>query len=287
MLASLLDGLKVASTIKEQVKHSVNQRLKDGIRPPKLAVVLVGQDPASQVYVNNKRKACAAMGFDSQSFDLESSVSEEQLLQIILGLNEDPSVDGILVQLPLPDHINAKHIIEHIHPQKDVDGFHPYNFGRLAQGNPLLRPCTPFGIMTMLDYYELPVKGKHAVVVGASKIVGRPMALELLLANATVTVCHRSTRNLEDHVRAAEILVVATGQHGSVSTDWLNHNQVVIDVGIHRDEQGKLKGDIDFEHAKEKVAWITPVPGGVGPMTIATLLSNTLLAAELNQQKAE
>lgn len=284
MAAAILDGTKVASTIKHDLMQAVKLRLNNGQRPPQLAVILVGEDQASKIYVENKRKACFEVGFKSRSFDLSKDFTELELLNLITRLNNDDEVDGILVQLPLPDHIDTRKIIEQINPKKDVDGFHPYNFGRLAQGNPVLRPCTPWGIMTLLSYYNIPLAGKNAVVVGASQIVGRPMALELLLASATVSICHRSTQNLADHIRGAEIVVVATGHHGVLNTDWLEEHQVIIDVGIHRDNNGKLRGDMDFAKAKEKVAWITPVPGGVGPMTIATLLSNTLLAAELNQK---
>ncbi|MFA5959061.1 MAG: bifunctional methylenetetrahydrofolate dehydrogenase/methenyltetrahydrofolate cyclohydrolase FolD [Tatlockia sp.] len=280
MTATLLDGKLASAELKQQIKLAVVERLNKGLRPPGLAVVLVGNDPASQIYVSNKRKACYEAGFNSYAYDLPANTSETELLQLIETLNQDKTVDGILVQLPMPAAIDDNKIIEAIHPQKDVDGFHPYNVGRLALQNPLLRPCTPLGIIHLLDYYRIPLEGLHAVVIGASNIVGRPMALEFLLAKATVTICHRFTKQLEKHVRAADILVVAAGVKEVISTDWLHEKQIVIDVGMHRLSDGKLRGDVDFARAKEKVAFLTPVPGGVGPMTIATLLQNTLGAAE-------
>ncbi|GGI80678.1 bifunctional methylenetetrahydrofolate dehydrogenase/methenyltetrahydrofolate cyclohydrolase FolD [Legionella impletisoli] len=283
-MASLLDGKKVASELHQTILRAVSKRIQSGLPAPQLAVILVGDDAPSQIYVQNKRKACKEMGIQSLFYHLARDTHEEDLLSLINELNENREVDGILVQLPLPTHIESKTIIEHINPYKDVDGFHPYNFGRLAQGNPLLRPCTPYGIMRLLNYYDLSLQGKNVVVVGASNIVGRPMALECLLAGATVTICHRGTRNLKEHILNAEVIIVATGHHGVIKTEWLNKNHVVIDVGIHRNKEGKLQGDIDFDAAKEVVAWLTPVPGGVGPMTIATLMMNTMLAAELNQQ---
>lgn len=279
MTAQLIEGKKIASEIRQHIKERVSKKYQQGRRVPGLAVILVGNDPASKVYVNSKRKACQEVGFFSYSFDLPEHTSEKELLSLISRLNEDPTVDGILVQLPLPQQINEAKIIEHIKPDKDVDGFHPYNIGHLAQRNPILRPCTPFGIIKLLEYYSIPIKGKHAVIIGASNIVGRPLSLELLLAGATVTTCHRFSIELEKHVNIADILIMATGKIDLIDYECLHKDQVVIDVGIHRLENGKLRGDIDFEVAKEKVAWITPVPGGVGPMTIATLLENTMFAA--------
>ncbi len=249
--------------------------------PPGLAVILLGNNPASSIYVNNKRKVCAEVGFNSYSYDLPTQTSELELVDLIDTLNANEDVDGILVQLPLPTHINTTTIIERIDPKKDVDGFHPYNLGRLAQGNPLLRPCTPYGVIQLLQHYQLDLLGKHAVVVGASNIVGRPMALELLLAKATVTICHSATQQLEQHIRSADLIVVAAGSYDVVKTDWLNYKQIIIDIGMHRRQDGTVHGDVDFNEAKSKVQWITPVPGGVGPMTICTLLQNTLLAAGL------
>ncbi|AHE67506.1 bifunctional methylenetetrahydrofolate dehydrogenase/methenyltetrahydrofolate cyclohydrolase FolD [Legionella oakridgensis] len=279
MSASLLAGKPIASAIMQDIKQTVMAHEQKGHRPPGLAVILVGADPASLIYVNNKRKACHEVGFKSYAYDLPEQTSEKDLLMLIEQLNEANDIDGILVQLPLPSHIHTQAIIERLKPTKDVDGFHPYNLGRLAQGNPQLRPCTPYGIIQMLNYYQLTLSGKHAVVVGASNIVGRPMALEFLLAKATVTICHRATRDLEHHVRAADILVVATGVPDVINVNWLNKQQIIIDVGIHRNEDGTLRGDVDYALAKDKVAWITPVPGGVGPMTISTLLKNTFYAA--------
>lgn len=278
MTALLLDGKQVAESLKRDIAQAILARTSIGGRPPGLAVILVGKDPASEIYVNNKRKACAEVGIHSTAFDF-STISEEKLLQLIQELNEDSTIDGILVQLPLPDSINTSKIIESIAVAKDVDGFHPYNLGRLAQRTPLLRPCTPYGIIHLLNAYQLPLQGKRAVVIGASNIVGRPMAMELLLAGATVTICHRFTEEIELHVRTADILIVAAGVRDVIDPTWLNNTQILVDVGMHRLENGKLRGDVDFAEASKRVAWITPVPGGVGPMTIATLLQNTLNAA--------
>lgn len=279
MSASILDGKFVAAEIRHQIKQNVATRIQQGYRAPGLAVVLVGAEPASTIYVNNKRRACTEAGFNSYAYNLPIETRENELLSLIDTLNESVDVDGILVQLPLPAHINTNAIIERINPGKDVDGFHPYNLGRLAQGNPQLRPCTPYGVMKLLDYYHLPIVGKHAVVIGASNIVGRPMALELLHAKATVTICHSATRELKEHVRMADILVVAAGKPNLIDTNWLHSTQILIDIGIHRRHDGTIHGDVDFNKARENVAWITPVPGGVGPMTICMLLQNTLLAA--------
>ena len=279
MVASILDGKMVAADIRQRIKNNVTARIIEGHRPPGLAVVLVGENPASTIYVNNKHKACTEAGFNSYAYHLPMDISEDELLSLIDTLNISKDVDGILIQLPLPAHINTSKVIERIDPDKDVDGFHPCNFGRLAQGNPLLRPCTPYGVMKLLDYYQLSVAGKHAVIIGSSNIVGRPMALELLLAKATVTVCNRSTLKLENHVRMADLVVVATGTPNVINTDWLHCEQILIDIGIHRRQDGTVHGDVDFDEAQKKVAWITPVPGGAGPMTIAMLLQNTLFAA--------
>lgn len=279
MTASLLTGKALASGMMQDLKVTIQQRQAQGFNAPGLAVILIGCDPASVIYVARKRQACEEVGIHSHAFDLPETTSEAALLSLIDELNHSKAIDGILVQLPLPEHIQTSAVIERIHPDKDVDGFHPYNLGRLAQGNPALRPCTPYGIIQLLNHYELPVIGKHVVVIGASNIVGRPVALEFLLAKATVTVCHRNTSSLETHVRIADIIVVATGMKDIIDTSWLKKNQILIDVGIHRQKEGTLRGDVNFELAKEKVAWITPVPGGVGPMTISTLLQNTLIAA--------
>jgi methylenetetrahydrofolate dehydrogenase (NADP+)/methenyltetrahydrofolate cyclohydrolase len=242
-------------------------------------VILVGDDPASEIYVRNKRTACEECGFVSVSHDLPHSTTQTELLSLIEKLNRDPAIDGILVQVPLPDHIDERKVIETITPEKDVDGFHPYNVGRLALRIPLMRPCTPYGVIKLLEHTDVAAKGRHAVIVGASNLVGRPMALELLLAGATVTVCHRFTTDLRPHVEQADILVVAVGKPGIVPGEWVKPGAVVIDVGITRMPDGKLKGDVQFEAARERASWITPVPGGVGPMTVAILMKNTLESA--------
>lgn len=280
MSAQIIDGKAIATELKQDLKKATDLRLASGKRRPGLAVVLIGGDPASQVYVGSKRRSCEEVGFKSVSHDLPESTTQEQLLSLIDELNVDTDIDGILVQLPLPAHINTDAIIEHIVPHKDVDGFHPYNIGRLAQRNPQLRPCTPKGIITMLTKSGIDLRGQEAVVVGASNIVGRPMALELMLAGCTTTVCHRMTKDLEFHVRRAEILVVAVGKPNFIPGEWVKQGAIIIDVGINRLDDGSLTGDVEFDVAKEKAAWITPVPGGVGPMTVATLLENTLYAAE-------
>ena len=279
MSARIIDGKAIAADIRQQVKQGIDKRLEAGKRPPGLAVILVGSDPASEIYVRNKRRACEESGLLSRSWDLAEDTPQQQLLDLIDTLNDDAEIDGILVQLPLPGHINPETIIERIHPDKDVDGFHPYNVGRLALRIPQLRPCTPRGIITLLDNTDEPYYGREAVVVGVSNHVGRPMALELLMAGATVTCCHRFTKDLEKHVRSAEILVVAVGKPGLVPGEWVRPGATVIDVGIHRSDNG-LIGDVVFAAAQQRAGWITPVPGGVGPMTVATLLQNTLYAAE-------
>lgn len=280
MSALLIDGRKIAESLRAEIKTRVDQRLASGGRVPGLAVVMVGNNPASEVYVRNKRKACVEVGIRSFSHDLPGDTSEAALLALIDGLNANNDVDGILVQLPLPAHINTDRVIERIRPDKDVDGFHPYNVGRLALRKPVLRPCTPRGVIRLLESTGQALRGKDAVVVGASNHVGRPMALELLLAGCTTTVCHRFTRDLAQQVTRAEILVVAVGKPGLVHGAWIKPGALVIDVGINRDADGTLVGDIEFEAARERAGWITPVPGGVGPMTVATLLLNTLDAAE-------
>jgi methylenetetrahydrofolate dehydrogenase (NADP+)/methenyltetrahydrofolate cyclohydrolase len=279
MSARIIDGKSIAADIRQQVKEGINTRLESGKRPPGLAVILVGSDPASEIYVRNKRRACEESGVLSRSWDLPEDTSQQQLLDLIDTLNDDTEIDGILVQLPLPGHINPETVIERILPDKDVDGFHPYNVGCLALRVPQLRPCTPRGIITLLDSTDESYYGREAVVVGVSNHVGRPMALELLMAGATVTCCHRFTKDLEKHVRSAEILVVAAGKPGLVPGEWVQPGATVIDVGIHRTDTG-LIGDVVFEKAQQRAGWITPVPGGVGPMTVATLLQNTLYAAE-------
>ncbi|MCU7851769.1 MAG: bifunctional methylenetetrahydrofolate dehydrogenase/methenyltetrahydrofolate cyclohydrolase FolD [Candidatus Thiodiazotropha sp. (ex Monitilora ramsayi)] len=282
MSANILDGKAIAADLRQQIKSSVDQRVATGQRRPGLAVVLVGENPASQVYVRNKRKSCDEVGFYSVSHDLPVSTTQDDLLALIDQLNADDDIDGILVQLPLPDHIDEESVIERILPTKDVDGFHPYNVGRLALRMPVLRSCTPKGVMTLLERTGQKLEGLDAVIIGQSNIVGRPMALELLAARCTITVCHSRTKDLAEKARNADVLVVAIGRGEFVPGDWIKQGAIVIDVGMNRNEQGKLVGDVDFETAKERGSWITPVPGGVGPMTIATLLENTLQAAELH-----
>lgn len=279
MTAQLINGKLIADQVKQEVKSGVQQRLQAGLRPPGLAVIMVGNDPASAVYVRNKRQACESVGFKSVAHDLPSDTDEKFLLNLISQLNQDSDIDGILVQLPLPKHINTDTVLNQITPDKDVDGLHPFNLGRLAQRKPLLRPCTPKGIMRLIASTGTDPKGKEAVVVGASNMVGRPMGLEFLMAGATVTTCHRFTQNLEEHVRRAEILVIAVGKPAFLNGDWIKPGAIVLDVGITRQADGSLAGDIDFESARQRAAWITPVPGGVGPMTVASLLENTLYAA--------
>lgn len=279
MTAQLIDGKAFAAQLKLDIQQTIQEKLASGHRRPGLAVILVGEDPASNIYVRNKREACEQVGIQSFFHALPDSVTEKELIDLISQLNSNKNVDGILLQLPLPKHIHANKILEHIDPYKDVDGFHPYNFGRLAQRRPLLRPCTPYGIMLLLDHIQQPYKGKHAVIIGASNIVGRPMALELLIAGATTTVCHRFTHDLGYFVKQADILISAVGKPNLIKSEWIKEGSTVIDVGITRLEDGTLSGDIEFAGARERAAWITPVPGGVGPMTVAVLLRNTLVAA--------
>lgn len=280
MSAKIIDGKAAASTLKEQIKADVFALTTQGHRPPGLAVILVGSDFASQKYVSSKIKSCEEVGFKSKSYMLDEVTRQAELLAIIDELNEDASIDGILVQMPLPEHINADTVVERIKADKDVDGFHPFNIGRLAQRRPLLESCTPKGIMTLLRQTIPDMKGLNAVVVGASNHVGRPMSLELLLAGCTVTTTHRYTTNLAAHIQAADIVVAAAGKPGLVKGEWIKPGAVVIDVGINRDSNNKIIGDVVFETASEHASWITPVPGGVGPMTVATLMQNTLIAAK-------
>ena len=280
MAAKIIDGKTIAQQVRLEVAEKVKQRLANGKRAPGLAVVLVGEDPASQIYVGSKRRACEEVGFLSRSYDLPATTSESALLELIDSLNNDSEIDGILVQLPLPAGIDNVKVLERIAPDKDVDGFHPYNVGRLCQRAPLLRPCTPRGIITLLERYNIDTYGLNAVVVGASNIVGRPMSLELLLAGCTTTVTHRFTNDLRHHIEHADLLVVAVGKPGFIPGAWIKPGAIVIDVGINRLESGKVVGDVEFDVAAERAAWITPVPGGVGPMTVATLIQNTLQACE-------
>lgn len=282
MTAQIISGTQLSNQIKSNVAQQVSQYVERGKRAPGLAVILVGSDPASQVYVGSKRKSCTEIGITSKSYDLPETTTEQALLELIEELNQDNTVDGILVQLPLPKHIDSTKVIEKISPEKDVDGFHPYNVGRLCQRIPTLRACTPYGVMKLLETTGISFYGKHAVIVGASNIVGRPMALELLLAGCTVTVTHRFTEDLASHIRQADILVVAVGKPKFIKGEWIKEGAVVVDVGINRIE-GKLVGDVEFEIAAERAAYITPVPGGVGPMTVAMLMQNTLSAYEKHE----
>ena len=287
MPAKQIDGKAIANEVRLQLKQREAERVAAGRRAPGLGVVLVGNDPASEIYVRNKRAACDFCGILVSAFHLPTDTTQEALLDLIDQLNADPTMDGILVQTPLPPHIDTETVIERILPSKDVDGFHPYNIGRLAVRMPTLRSCTPYGVMELLKSTGESFHGREAVVVGASNHVGRPMTLELMRAGCTVTTCHRFTRSLEDWVRHAEILVVAVGRPGLVKGEWVRENATVIDVGINRLDSGKLVGDIEFAAAAERAAWITPVPGGVGPMTVAMLMRNTLQTADAADGRAE
>ena len=271
-----MDGKRIAEEFRKEVRSGTDALVQRGERRPGLAVVMVGDNAASAVYVRNKRRACEETGIASVAHDLPAKTSEAELLALIDRLNADPTIDGILVQLPLPAHIASTEVLERIDPSKDVDGFHPYNIGRLAQGSPVMRPCTPYGMILMLEREGIDVRGKNAVIVGRSNIVGRPMALELLMKAATVTVCHSQTKELARHVGEADILVAAIGKARFVPGNWVRPEAIVLDVGINRLPDGKLVGDVDYEEAAKRAGWITPVPGGVGPMTIAALMKNTL-----------
>jgi methylenetetrahydrofolate dehydrogenase (NADP+) / methenyltetrahydrofolate cyclohydrolase len=285
MSARIIDGRAIAATHRARIGAEVEAMKSAGLRAPGLAVVLVGDNPASEVYVRNKRKACAEVGVESHSYDLPAQTPQTDLLALIDRLNRDRAIDGILVQLPLPPHIDPETVIESIDPAKDVDGFHPYNVGRLAVRLPRLRPCTPWGVIQLLRAIEEPFKGRTACVIGASNIVGRPMALELLLAGATTVICHRFTRDTRAHVRDADVVIAAAGKPGLVRGDWIKPGATVIDIGINRLEDGTLAGDVEFDAAADRAAWITPVPGGVGPMTVAMLLENTLKARRFGENE--
>lgn len=280
MSAQILDGKAISEKVKQQLAEKVQARVDQGLRAPGLAVVLVGVDPASQIYVNKKVEACEKVGFISQKYVLDEETTQDSLLRQIDALNDDPAIDGILVQLPLPKHLDSNVILERIKADKDVDGFHPYNMGRLTQKMPTMRPCTPYGVMVMLKETGIDLVGKDAVVVGVSNIVGRPMGMELLMERCTVTFCHSKTKDLARKVSEADIVVVGVGIPEMVKGEWIKPGAIVIDVGINRLETGKLAGDVEFDVAKERASWITPVPGGVGPMTVAMLMSNTLFACE-------
>ena len=280
--AQLIDGKAVAARVHERVRADVEARKSRGLRAPALATVLVGNDPASEVYVRNKRLTCEKVGIRSVPMHFDAGVGQDELLAAVDALNVDPLIDGILVQLPLPAHLDATAVTERIRPDKDVDGFHPYNIGRLAQRRPALRPCTPYGVMELLRSAGETFKGRTAVVVGASNHVGRPMMLELMLAGATAACCHRFTADVAAEVARADILVVAVGRPAMVKGDWIKPGAIVIDVGINRLDDGRLVGDVEFEAARQRARAITPVPGGVGPMTVAMLMQNTLQAADDN-----
>jgi len=281
MSAQIISGKAIAEDMLNSIKSRIDQRLAAGKRAPSLAVILVGGDPASSIYVRNKRLACEKVGIKSIAYDLAPDIQESELFALIQKLNDDDTVDGILVQSPLPPQIDEKLIIEHISAAKDVDGFHPYNIGRLAVRQPTLRSCTPYGVIKMLNSANISLKGLDAVVVGVSNHVGRPMALELLLAGCTVTSCHRHTKDLRGIIGRSDLVVAAAGKAGLIKGDWIKPGAIVIDIGINRLDDGTICGDVDFEAAKQRAGWITPVPGGVGPMTVATLMENTLLAMEL------
>lgn len=284
MTAQIINGKAIAEDLLSNIKAKIQARVNAGKRAPCLAVILVGADPASAIYVRNKRLACDKVGIRSIAHDLPAGTSEAELIALINGLNNDPTVDGILVQSPLPPQIKDEHIIERISPDKDVDGFHPYNIGRLAVRQPTLRSCTPFGVIKMLKAANIELMGLDAVIVGVSNHVGRPMALELLLAGCTITSCHRHTKDLADKVRHADLIVAAAGKPGLIQGDWIKAGAIVVDIGINRLADGTICGDVDFNAAKARAGYITPVPGGVGPMTVATLMENTLLALELNDK---
>lgn len=283
MTAQLLNGDEISKPFREQIAQDIRLRTQQGYRPPMLAVILIGEDPASQIYVRNKRNACNYVGINAVDHNLQHNISQIELLALISKLNNDPLVDGILVQMPLPFQINPSDIVESINPNKDVDGFHPYNLGRLAQGRPHLRPCTPAGVMLLLEHTKEKLPGMKATVVGTSNIVGLPMILELIRVGCTVTTCNKRTRDLPAEIGRADISVIATGNPGLIKGEWIKPGSIVIDVGMNRLPNGHLVGDVEFAVAKERASWITPVPGGVGPMTITSLLSNTLLA-NINSQ---
>lgn len=285
MTAHIIHGKTIAENLLQDIKQRVDTRSSSGKRPPCLAVILVGADPASTIYVRNKRLACDKVGIRSIAYDLPANTTEAELMALVDKLNADNGVDGILVQSPLPDHINEEHLVERISVDKDVDGFHPYNIGRLAVRQPTLRSCTPYGVIKMLETTGIELMGLDAVVVGVSNHVGRPMALELLLAGCTVTSCHRHTKDLADKIQHADLIVAAAGKPGLIKGEWIKPGAIVVDIGINRLPDGKITGDVEFDVAKEIASYITPVPGGVGPMTVATLMENTLLALELRETK--
>ncbi|XBC44276.1 MAG: bifunctional methylenetetrahydrofolate dehydrogenase/methenyltetrahydrofolate cyclohydrolase FolD [Buchnera aphidicola (Schlechtendalia peitan)] len=278
MFKKILNGKKISDKIQNQIKQEVNNRLALGKRPPGLAVILIGDDLASHIYVNKKKIACENVGFLSKFWHFQENVQEKKIINLINILNQDSNIDGILVQLPIPKHINTQNIFNSITPNKDVDGLHPYNIGCLCQKSPKLRPCTSFGIITMLEYYKINIKGLHAVIIGASNTVGRPMNLELLLSGCTTTITHKFTKNIKYFVQQADIVIIAVGKKHFLKGPWIKPGAIVIDVGINRLKNGTIVGDVDFKSAIKNSSYITPVPGGVGPMTVVTLLHNTLKA---------
>ncbi|WWO95204.1 MAG: bifunctional methylenetetrahydrofolate dehydrogenase/methenyltetrahydrofolate cyclohydrolase FolD [Candidatus Dasytiphilus stammeri] len=281
MVAKIINGKSLAQQIQQEIHLKVNLRLRTGKRPPGLAIINIGENPISKIYINSKRRACEYVGFTSLSYNLPISTSEVEVIDLIEELNDDSSHDGILVQLPLPTKINKIKLLEKIIPSKDVDGFHPYNVGRLCLQAPILRPCTPYGIITLLKYYNLITDGGlHTVIIGTSNIVGRPMIMELLLVGCTITVLHSLSKNIRKYIEMADLLIVAIGKPNFICGEWIKPGAIVIDVGINRLKNGKIVGDVNFEQAIQQAGWITPVPGGVGPMTVATLLQNTLKACE-------
>lgn len=283
MSAKIIDGKSIASVIKQRVAQQVAERVERNLPAPSLAVILVGDHPASLSYVGHKQRACAETGILSHCHHLPETATQQEIARLIDACNQDPTVHGILLQLPLPPSIQSDELLDRIDPKKDVDGFHPLNIGYLALRKPRLRPCTPYGVMQLLASIGQKIAGLHAVVLGASNIVGRPMALELLLAKCTVTICHRFSRSLASYVESADILISAMGKTGIVRSEWIKPGAIVIDVGFNRLPSGKIVGDIEFETACQRTGWITPVPGGVGQMTVAALLENTLLAAQMQE----
>lgn len=282
MIANIIDGEKIAKKILLKVKHNIKKNILLGKRPPSLAIIYIGLNVASKIYINNKFRACSEVGLIPYLYHLPKTTNENELLSLIKKLNEDSKIDGILIQLPIPNKFNKKNIFEFILPNKDVDGLHPYNIGNLCQRTPNFRPCTPRGIMTLLKYYKINIFGIHAVVIGASNIVGRPMSMELLLAGCTTTVTHRFTKNLRYYIENADLLIVSVGKPEFIPGSWIKLGAIVIDVGINRLKNNKIVGDVGFYDALKKASYITPVPGGVGPMTVATLILNTFEAYEKN-----
>jgi methylenetetrahydrofolate dehydrogenase (NADP+)/methenyltetrahydrofolate cyclohydrolase len=283
MSSILLNGLELSHQLRNEIAHKIEQLKIDFAIQPKLSVILIGEHVASNIYVSNKQKACHQVGINCEILRFEESITEKELIQKIEMLNQDSSVHGILIQLPLPAHIHVNHIIHQIDPKKDVDGFHPYNLGLLALGHPQLRACTPYGIIQLLEAYHIPIKGIDALMIGSSRIVGLPMTLELLKKQATVTTCHTSTKNLQDKIKNNQLVIIATGHRGLIEPTSFHKDHIIVDVGIHRIHD-KICGDVDYEIAKKKVAYITPVPGGVGPMTITALVQNITKAFEIKHK---